>query len=102
MSTAEDAYEAHRKTLPISNDAPRWAQLNPDAQNLWRESTRKIVKSCGSCLHWRGEESTGFRQCLWPRPVLPFWARISDGMDHDDWTTADDGRRCATWAKETA
>jgi hypothetical protein len=43
---AEAAYEAHRTTLPISNGAPPWQRLNPDAQSIWRESvqqTRSLV-----------------------------------------------------------
>ena len=61
---------------------------------------KKIRKQCGTCQYWQGEEYSGNRQCDWPRPDLPFWAYISEGMDHADWTQATDGKNCKTWQQK--
>lgn len=57
----------------------------------------KTKRCCATCHRWSGQESDGMRQCTWAPPLLPFWASISEGNDHDDWTRATDGRSCRTW-----
>jgi len=53
-------------------------------------------RRCGTCRYWLGEKSAEARQCHWARPALPFWADL-EPSDHQDWTYADDGRRCRVW-----
>lgn len=60
----------------------------------------RTTKSCVTCRHWTGDENDGLRQCSWPQPELPFWANISDGSDHDDWTGISDGKKCRTWEEK--
>ena len=57
---------------------------------------------CGDCARWgtEADESGGFRPCLWTRPVMPFWANLDEGSDHDDWTTADQGRGCQIFERK--
>lgn len=58
-----------------------------------------VKRRCGTCRHW--DEATNDGEvafCGWPEPsVLPFWASISRGDDHADWTRQTDGRACAAW-----
>lgn len=58
-------------------------------------------KSCGSCQNWYGPENGGLRQCNWNYPELPFWANISEGDDHDNWTDKSEGKRCRTWVAKS-
>ena len=61
-------------------------------------SNTKVVKQCGSCRHWQGDDiALGFKECCWPRPQLPFWAYISEGMDHNNYTMPEDGKTCKTY-----
>lgn len=59
----------------------------------------KQARRCGSCLWWGSEEAEpGVRQCQWPAPLdIPFWASISEWGDHQDWTRANDGKKCPAW-----
>lgn len=61
-----------------------------------------VKRSCRTCRYWTGPYSAGFRQCEWPHPELPFWASISDGPDHADWTAAEQGSRCQVWEERAA
>lgn len=56
-------------------------------------------RKCGTCHYWRYEEVDNMRLCEWPHPPLPFWASISEGNDHADWTKERDGRSCKTWTE---
>jgi hypothetical protein len=57
----------------------------------------KVIKQCGTCRHWQGDDCDDMRLCEWPTPKLPFWASISCGTDHDNWTSSDDGKTCKTY-----
>lgn len=54
-------------------------------------------RCCKTCRWWQGEEMDGMKICEWPEPDLPFWASISNGPDHANWTRSRDGGRCSTW-----
>jgi len=67
-----------------------------------------VSRQCGTCRWWTGGDPIQeamqvdasaplMKQCTWPHPPIPFWASISEGNDHADWTQAADGRRCETW-----
>lgn len=59
-----------------------------------------MTKNCGTCGRWgkEAEQEQGFRPCKWTPPVMPFWADLTDGADHESWTTPGQGRNCPTWA----
>ena len=61
------------------------------------DQTNKTIKVCGSCALWDRAGPSEFKQCLWSRPAMPFWALVDRGGDHADMTSPDDGRGCKAW-----